>query len=227
MLLFVDAITNTNPVAAFALTLTRSHTRSVCVRLDDAGKHVMEDRTETFHAGERELLIAGELAFVRGWTRDYPGAYQSGHGWQAMPVAEARVLWKRLRSEGYVASSSPKVRVLGWSDFAGGKVWHSWGEGANRCGHVDAPKQVAPVIASMRSSFDHAEQRYVDRLEYVTTLYALEPGRHVERGDVAHCDRYTWDAAKALLEGKWHATDAQVQVENVDDARKAVVRLAA
>jgi hypothetical protein len=196
---------STNPIQALALTLTRSHTGRVCVRWDDAGKHVMGDHTETWHAGEFEALICGDRAFVRGWTKTYPGAYSCGAYWRATTAGAARATLGELEASGYT-STEPKTRLLGFVDFAGGNVWHSWGEGANRCGQFPAPAQLAPVIAS----FKHSSTCELDR---VYTLRALTPGEPIHDGAVNHRDWRPYEAADALARGEWTATDPMIAVD--------------
>jgi hypothetical protein len=213
-----------NAVQSFALTLTRTRTYEVYVVLDPTP--VKEMRTETKVVGEYELLICGELAFVHGTTQ---GAYYpTVHYWRAISIVEAREMWKRLRAEGY-ERSEPKTRVLGFVEFAGGQVWHSWGEGANRCGRVDAPAQIAPVIAYFKHTYDratHTTSKYLDR---ISTMYALSPSKQgdcrVSEGDVTHSPWYSYEAARSLIAGEWTAIDPMIAVDSVNDCRKVELQV--
>lgn len=203
---------STNPIQAHALTLTRSHTRSVCIRWDDAGKHVMGDHTETWHAGEFEALICGDRAFVRGWTKTYPGAYSCGAYWRATTASEARATLAELEASGYTRCE-PMTRLIGFVDFAGGPVWHSWGEGANRCGQFHAPAQLAPVIASFKHVYSRETHTSTRELDRVYTLRALTPGEPIHEGAVNHQNWRPYEAADALARGEWTATDSMIAVD--------------
>lgn len=201
------------PVQAFSLVRTTTRTYTVSTDYDPETRTWLGsyERTETRTIGRFDFLICGDRAFVCGWTGS-PDAYGVRYGWRAMSRAEARAEWKRLRGDGYEPAESA-LRVLGYVDFAGGDVWHSWGEGANRCGKCAAPAQIAPVLAPEQDN---------DR---VMTLFALSAaGDHVREGDVAYRDWYSYEAARALMGGDWTATDPMIAVDSVDDSRG--VRLA-
>lgn len=207
-------------IQSFALTCTRSHTIRVCVRWDDAGKHIMGDHTETWHAGEYEFLICGERAFVKGWTAAYPRATQVGAYWRATSTAEAHKLCKKLTDEGYVRCEA-KTRVLGFIDYAGGSVWHSWGDGANRVGHCAAPAQIVPVIAYSRPVYDRVNHLFTKEHDRIVAMYALTPsGDNVREGDVCHDQWYDYTAAQKLVAGEWTATDPMIAVDSVNDCRR-------